>query len=76
MGRPRKDRVSICITLSKEVLENADGIIEAINQVHEEKNLPKVTRSDFIETLIVQFIVAATKQENSEKAKEEEKNNA
>lgn len=60
MGRPRKGKTAICITLSKEVLENADGIIAAINKIHEERNLSKVTRSDFIETLIVQFIIAST----------------
>lgn len=74
MPKPAPYNISFQVTLSKAVYEDINGIVAAINEVRKEQKLPPVTRSQFLETLVINFInthVQETKEAAQETTKEE-----
>ena len=76
MSKPAANKISIQITIHKKVNEDINGIVTAINESRIGTELPKVTRSDFIETLVEAFIASHVilKEEAEKEAKEENEN--
>lgn len=76
MPKPAANKISIQITIHKKVNEDINGIVTAINESRVGTSLPKVTRSDFIETLVEAFIASHVilKEEAEKQAKEENEN--
>ena len=70
MPKPAKNKISFQVTLSKAVYEDINGIVAAINDIRKEQKLPEVTRSNFIETLVINFLsthVQATEEIKNDK---------
>ena len=71
MGKCPSYKSFITITIDKDVLKVMDGVIEFINSKQDEKS-PKLTRSKFIQDIIVGFISDV---DNDTKQKQEKENN-
>ena len=76
MPKPAANKISLQITIHRKVYEDINGRVAAINESRVGTELPKVTRSDFIETLVEAFIASHVilKEEADKEAKEEKSN--
>lgn len=72
MSKPAPNNKSFQVTISKTAFEDLNGIVAAINEVRKGKESP-ITRSQFIETLIMSFIYShiVNEAENKDERKEE-----
>lgn len=72
MSRPAPSNTSFQITISKSVLENIDGMLVAVNDLLTKEGQKNLTRSQWIEKILENFIVSVSMStEEIKKAREE-----
>lgn len=72
MSRPAPNNTSFQITISKSVLENIDGMLVAVNDLLTKEGQKNLTRSQWIEKILENFIVSVSMStEEIKKAREE-----
>lgn len=77
MSKPAQGKISFQITISKRVKSDADAIVEAVNQIRAKQGTTKkVTLSNFIEDLIIGFIISNTDAVKPTEANKEENKDA
>lgn len=75
MGKCKSYKKSICITMDKDVLEVVDKSIDVLNSKKNEKD-PVVTRSMFIQNILVHFMKDVHAEATEILEQKGEKNNA
>ncbi len=75
MPTPRKGNVSFQITIQKETKENLEAMVEAMNELHDPQ-IGHVTLSNFIERILIDFIIGVHNEQEGKNPNKGEKGNA
>lgn len=73
MPTPRKGNVSFQITIQEETKENLVKMVEAMNELHDPQ-IGHVTLSNFIERILIDFIIGVHNEQEGKNPKGEKGN--